>query len=147
MTRTITLTTENLKDLLNNAQKYKYFDINASDNNTDGEGVWHCDIEFYNVLENPEDVYSFDELKESIKGDYDYNDSVCLTAEEHIKELTKQLKYNVATLSIEELGESGFIIEEYGRILQKLAEDYQGGELLTINYFEGMNAFIIKEGM
>ena len=31
--------------------------------------------------------------------------------------------------------------------MQKLADDYEGGELLTINYFEGMNAFMIKEGM
>ena len=78
---------------------------------------------------------------------YDYTEGVCLTAEGHRIELAKQLKYNLSTLTPEEIAEQDYIIEEYGRIMQKLANEYEGGELLTINYFEGMNAFMIKEGM
>lgn len=78
---------------------------------------------------------------------YDYTEGVCLTAEGHRIELAKQLKYNTSTLTPEEIAEQAYIIEEYDRILHKLASDYNGGELLTINYIEGMNAFMIKEGM
>ena len=77
---------------------------------------------------------------------YDYLEGVCLTAEAHRLELAKQLKYNLANLTPEEIANQDYIIEEYGRIMQKLADEYEGGELLTINYFEGMNAFMIEEG-
>lgn len=66
MSRTIKMTTEDLKSLLDEAQKYKYAIVYDSEINTDGEGVWHCDVELTNDLDNvyydtAESMWSFDE--------------------------------------------------------------------------------------
>lgn len=79
--------------------------------------------------------------------DYDYTEGVCLTAKQHQLELIKQLRYTINVQSDQELSTYGFILEEYGRIIEKLEQEYEGGELLTITYYEGMNVFEIEEGM
>lgn len=78
---------------------------------------------------------------------YDYTEPVTLTAAGHLKELTEQLKYTINNITTEELQESGCIIEEYGRVMDKLANEYPKALILTIQYFDGMNVFEIKEGM
>lgn len=67
--RTIKMTTDDLNKLLAVAKKFKHFIIYDSDQNTDGEGVRHCDVELTNDLDNSyydsaESVWSFDEVKE-----------------------------------------------------------------------------------
>lgn len=67
--RTIKMTTEDLKSLLDEARKYKYAIVYDSEINTDGEGVWHCDVELTDDKDNSyydtaESVWSFDEVKE-----------------------------------------------------------------------------------
>lgn len=66
MSRTIKMTTDDLNKLLAEAKKFKHFIIYDSDQNTDGEGVWHCDVELTNDLNNSyydsaESLWSFDE--------------------------------------------------------------------------------------
>lgn len=60
----ITMSTDDLARLLELATNYPYAVIDSNDN-TDGEGVWHCDVEFYDEQgdEDPTDVFSFNELK------------------------------------------------------------------------------------
>lgn len=79
--------------------------------------------------------------------DYDYTEGVCLTTKQHQLELVKQLRYTINVQTDQELSTYGFILEEYGRIIEKLEQEYEGGELLTITYYEGMNVFEIVEGM
>lgn len=63
--RYITITTDDLDRLLELATNYPYAVIDSNDN-TDGEGVWHCDVEFYDEYgdETPEEVFSFNASKE-----------------------------------------------------------------------------------
>lgn len=66
--RTIKMTTDDLNKLLAEAKKFKHFIICDSDQNTDGEGVWHCDVELTNDLDNSyydsaESMWSFEECK------------------------------------------------------------------------------------
>ena len=68
MSRMIKMTTDNLKELLGQAQKYKHFIVYDGDDNTDGEDVWHCDVELADELEDiyydtSREVWSFDEVK------------------------------------------------------------------------------------
>ena len=58
------MSTEDLSRLMELATNFPYAVIDNNDN-TDGEGVWHCDVEFYDEQgdEDPTDVFSFNELK------------------------------------------------------------------------------------
>ena len=60
----VSISTEDLKSLLNLATTYPY-DVFCNDDNTDGEGKWHCDVEFYDELgdETPTETFSFNESK------------------------------------------------------------------------------------
>lgn len=64
----ITMTTDELAQLLIKAQEYKHFWVFDSDYNRDGQGEWHCDVEFSNEVlgkdswGDGEESYSFDEL-------------------------------------------------------------------------------------
>ena len=62
----ITITTEDLKRLMELATTYPYAVLDGSDN-TDGEGKWHCDVEFYDEQgdEAPIEVFSFNPTKEA----------------------------------------------------------------------------------
>lgn len=64
--RYITISTDDLDRLLELATNYPYAVID-SDDNTDGEGVWHCDVEFYDEQgdEDPIENWSFNESKET----------------------------------------------------------------------------------
>lgn len=62
--RFITMTTQDLARLLELAAQQPFAVID-SPMNTDGEGVWHCDVEFYDEEgdETPEEVFSFNASK------------------------------------------------------------------------------------
>lgn len=57
----IVISTSDLKRLLELAAQYPFAVIDSNDN-TDGESVWHCDVEFYDEPgdENPIELFSFD---------------------------------------------------------------------------------------
>ncbi len=57
----IVISTGDLKRLLELAAQYPFAVIDSKDN-TDGESVWHCDVEFYDEPgdENPIELFSFD---------------------------------------------------------------------------------------
>jgi hypothetical protein len=66
--RFITMTTQDLARVLELAAQQPFAVIDSNDN-TDGEGVWHCDVEFYDNYdeygdETPEEVFSFNASKE-----------------------------------------------------------------------------------
>lgn len=66
--RYITMTTDELTQLLVKAQEYKYFWVFDSDDNRDGQGEWHCDVEFSDEVlgkdswGDGEESFSFDEM-------------------------------------------------------------------------------------
>lgn len=64
--RFITMTTEDLERLLELAAQQPFAVID-SPMNTDGEGVWHCDVEFYDEQgdEDPIENWSFNETKDT----------------------------------------------------------------------------------
>lgn len=70
----------------------------------------------------------------------DYNEPQKATIRQHKLELIDQLKYDLNTLTAEEAAERGFIIEEYGRILDQLA-DRDETETITLMYSDGLNYF------
>ena len=66
--RYITMTTDELTQLLVQAQEYKYFWVFDSDDNRDGQGEWHCEVEFSDEVlgkgswGDGEESFSFDEI-------------------------------------------------------------------------------------
>lgn len=66
--RYITMTTDELTQLLVKAQEYRYFWVFDSDDNRDGQGEWHCDVEFSDEVlgkdswGDGEESFSFDEI-------------------------------------------------------------------------------------
>lgn len=67
MKRYIKIATDDLRQLLRYAQQYD-FAVYDSYDNTDGEGVWHCDIDFYDEdhtqeQDDPLERYSYDEAE------------------------------------------------------------------------------------
>ena len=72
MKRYIKIATDDLRQLLRYAQQYD-FAVYDSYDNKDGEGVWHCDVEFYDEQgdETPEDVFSFNETSDNYRSDWD----------------------------------------------------------------------------
>ena len=68
MSRRIIIDTEDLKTLLDLTKQYEVVKVYDGDTNTDGEGVWHCDVYFADTMEEiiadaPNEVFSFNELK------------------------------------------------------------------------------------
>lgn len=62
----IIMSTEDLAGMLDACKRYKDYIIYDSDDNTDGEGVWHCDVEFTDDIhdshyDTAEEVWSFNE--------------------------------------------------------------------------------------
>lgn len=68
----ITMKVSDLRRLLNDVKRYEHYYIYASDQNRDGQGEWHCDIEVGNepLDENGwgdgEEHWSFDSLENHI---------------------------------------------------------------------------------
>lgn len=67
----IVMGTKDLRDMLKFRKQYKYCQVFDSGDNTDGEGIWHCDVHFGNDLDDLKDgggdeVYSFN----SVYNDY-----------------------------------------------------------------------------
>lgn len=68
----ITMKVSDLRRLLNDIKRYEHYYVYASDQNRDGQGEWHCDIEVGNepLDENGwgdgEEHWSFDSLKNHI---------------------------------------------------------------------------------
>ena len=63
----IVMDTKDLRDILNFRKQYDYCAVFDSGDNTDGEGVWHCDVHFGNDPDalkdgDGEEVYSFDSI-------------------------------------------------------------------------------------
>ena len=71
-----------------------------------------------------------------------YEEPQKASVKQHKLELAKQLRYDMETLTPEEIAERGHIIEEYGRILEELY-DMEDDKIITIYYFESMNVFEI----
>jgi len=66
--KSIVMTTENLKELLAAARRYRYYWVYDSEQNRDGQGEWHCDVWLDDENELGEDgwgdgeeCFSFDE--------------------------------------------------------------------------------------
>ena len=68
----ITMKVSDLRRLLNDIKRYEHYYIYASDQNRDGQGEWHCDIDISNepLDENGwgdgEERWSFDSLENHI---------------------------------------------------------------------------------
>lgn len=68
----ITMKVSDLRQLLNDIKRYEHYYIYASDQNRDGQGEWHCDIEVGNepLDENGwgdgEEHWSFDSIENHI---------------------------------------------------------------------------------
>lgn len=63
----IVMDTKDLRALLKFRKQYKYCQVFDSGDNTDGEGIWHCDVHFGNDPEalkdgDGEEVYSFNSV-------------------------------------------------------------------------------------
>lgn len=63
----IVIDTKDLRDMLKHRKNYQYCRVVDSGDNTDGEGVWHCDVYFGDDADavqdgNGEEVYSFDSI-------------------------------------------------------------------------------------
>ena len=83
MSRKIVIDTEDLKAMLDYARGYRYVKVYDSDANTDGEGVWHCDVDFFNFYDEggdpaSDETYSFDEYHDKLD---DYNKAMRRQAE------------------------------------------------------------------
>lgn len=72
MRKFITIATDDLARLLELSAQYPYAVIDGNDN-TDGEGKWHCDVEFYDEQgdEDPTEVFSFNPTENNYKLDRD----------------------------------------------------------------------------
>lgn len=64
------------------------------------------------------------------------------TVAKHLAAIINDLKYDILTATAEELAERGYIIEEYGRIIEELS-NRKADQVLTIYYHDGLNYFEI----
>lgn len=66
MRKFITIATDDLARLLELSAQYPFAVID-SDDNTDGESKWHCDVEYYDEQgdEDPIEVFSFNPTKDN----------------------------------------------------------------------------------
>lgn len=63
----IMMDTKDLRDILKLRKQYKYCQVFDSGDNTDSDGVWHCDVHFGDDPDalkdgDGEEVYSFDSI-------------------------------------------------------------------------------------
>lgn len=63
----IVMDTKDLRAMLKFRKEYDYCVVFDSGDNTDGEGIWHCDVHFGNDLDslkdgNGDEVYSFNSV-------------------------------------------------------------------------------------
>lgn len=63
----IVIDTKDLRALLKHRKEYEYCKVFDSGDNTDGEGIWHCDVVFDDDPDKCKDgdgkeVYSFDSV-------------------------------------------------------------------------------------
>lgn len=63
----IVMDTKDLRAMLKHRKDYEYCKVVDSGDNTDGEGIWHCDVYFGNDIEavkdgNGDEVYSFNSI-------------------------------------------------------------------------------------
>lgn len=63
----IVMDTKDLRAMLKFRKEYDYCVVFDSGDNTDGEGIWHCDVHFGNDLDSLKDgdgdeVYSFNSV-------------------------------------------------------------------------------------
>lgn len=63
----IVIDTKDLRAMLKFRKEYDYCIVFDSGDNTDGEGIWHCDVHFGNDLDSlkngdGDEVYSFDSV-------------------------------------------------------------------------------------
>ena len=63
----IVMDTKDLRELLKFRKQYKYCQVFDSGDNTDGEGIWHCDVHFGDDPDslkdgNGDEVYSFNSV-------------------------------------------------------------------------------------
>lgn len=75
---------------------------------------------------------------------YDYEEGVRATVFEHKKNLCEILR-NTLNCSNEELVERGYLVEELGRFLDKLYEDYQDDDTIKVVYGDGLNYFEVLD--
>lgn len=89
MRRFITIATDDLARLLELSAQYPYAVI-EDETNTDGEGKWHCDVEYYDEQgdENPIEVFSFNPTKDNYETDWEV---FCRVAKEYDKEDLKSI--------------------------------------------------------
>lgn len=72
-----------------------------------------------------------------------YEDGVEATVEQHIKNLHDGLRETI-NCNDEEFAERGYIIEEIGRFIDKLYEEYETDEVIEVFYHDGLNVFGVK---
>lgn len=71
--RLIVMSCDDLAHLLANAKEYKHYYQFDSDQNRDGQGEWHCDVEFSDELltedswGDGDDKWSFDSLENHLR--------------------------------------------------------------------------------
>lgn len=75
--------------------------------------------------------------------DYAYEDGVKATVKQHIKNLHGVLQETV-NCNDDEFAERGYIIEEVGRFIDKLYEDYDYDDTIEVFYHDGLNVFEVK---
>lgn len=109
--RYIKIATSELRELLSYAKRYDFVVFDEWDNK-DGEGVWHCDIDFYEDEEaakqdDPKERFSYDEAETDWETfhrmDVNYiKEDILYTAEENNIDLTEW-----------ELNEAEMLYEKY----------------------------------
>lgn len=75
---------------------------------------------------------------------YDYEEGVKAKVIQHKANLCDMLRETL-NCSDEELVERGYLVEEIGRFLDKLYEDYQDDDTIKVMYSDGLNYFEILE--
>lgn len=75
--------------------------------------------------------------------DYAYEDGVKATVKQHVKNLHEVLGETI-NCTDEEFAERGYIIEEVGRFIDKLYEEYEEDDVIEVFYHDGLNVFEVK---
>lgn len=72
-----------------------------------------------------------------------YEDGVKATVKQHISNLHDVLR-EMVNCNDEEFAEHGYIIEEVGRFIDKLYEEYNDDDEIEVFYHDGLNCFGVK---
>lgn len=134
MRKFITIATDDLARLLELSAQYPYAVIDGNDN-TDGEGVWHCDVEYYDEQgdEEPTEVFSFNRTQDTYEMSFeekykiyaemrDYfagEDIKCIADERDIKLDEKDL-----AMLVEEYNERADMTLAERDLIENLVESY-----------------------